>query len=73
MGRTHEIVRSWYKGDEYMGTDTMKNMAEKHGMTYKQLAWYCSPTGHKRSRYENRWFKVELEEDENENDYKLED
>lgn len=59
-------VYDWYKGDEWMGMGTVKEMAERFGIKYESLHWMCTPSAHKVLKYESQWFKIPVDQEEEE-------
>lgn len=53
----------FYKGDEYKGTGTIKEVAAALGISWKSLHCYCTPGVNAKKPYERQWFKLRIEED----------
>lgn len=57
-----EMVYEWYQGDHYMGTGTIRQMAQRRGVSYNHMCWLCAPSVHERTPHEQQWYKFPLEE-----------
>lgn len=57
-----EIPFEWFRGEEFIGAGTIREMAQKQNVSYSHMCWLCTPSAHKVTSDENQWYKFPLDE-----------
>lgn len=56
-----EMLFDWYRGEQYMGEGTIRQMALKQKVSYSRMCWLCTPSAHKVTPDDKQWYKFPVD------------